>query len=113
MDHISSVGIKKNVAAGLNEYLVREEYDTDSIKNDIEIYDYGGKSNLLEATRYNLNCIDEIKNHMKMMNIGSAAFSTGFVYWYWRYYKDADNEEIRQDQWNPMILVVIVYENYS
>eukprot|EP01084_Bolivina_argentea_P174511 302294_1 len=45
-----------NINVGSNEmlnklkvFLVDEEYDTDGIKNDIDIYDDGGKGNLLEA----------------------------------------------------------------
>eukprot|EP01084_Bolivina_argentea_P210762 358630_1 len=96
LDHIVSVGIKTNVVTDLKEYLVREEYDTDTMKNDMDIYNDTGKCNLLQATRYSLNCIEEIKSHMRMMNVGSAAFSTGFVYWYWTYYKDIDDEQNRQ-----------------
>eukprot|EP01084_Bolivina_argentea_P022410 41652_1 len=67
LDHIRSVGVKKNIVTGLKEFLLREEYDTDSINNDVEIYDDDKKSNLLEAVRYSLNCIEVIKSHMKMI----------------------------------------------
>eukprot|EP01084_Bolivina_argentea_P093518 168183_1 len=76
LDHIGSVGIEKKAVNGLKEYLVREEYDTDGIKNDIDIYGDEKQSNLLEATRYSLNCIEEIKKRMKLANVASAAFST-------------------------------------
>eukprot|EP01084_Bolivina_argentea_P113055 201583_1 len=67
-------------------------------ENDINICDDEKNSNLLEATRYNLNCIAVIKNHMKMHNIASTAFSTGFVFWYWPYYKSINDNEIRKHQ---------------
>eukprot|EP01084_Bolivina_argentea_P106857 191114_1 len=35
---------------------------------------------------------------MKLANVASAAFSTGFVFWYWKYYKDTDDNTIRQRQ---------------
>eukprot|EP01084_Bolivina_argentea_P290222 498459_1 len=39
LDHIASLDIKKNIVTGLKNYLVGEEYDTDSIKNYIDIYE--------------------------------------------------------------------------
>eukprot|EP01084_Bolivina_argentea_P093516 168181_1 len=59
LDHISSVGVDKKAVRGLKEYLFAEEYDTDGIKNDIDIYGDEKKSNLLEASRYSLNCIEK------------------------------------------------------
>eukprot|EP01084_Bolivina_argentea_P093517 168182_1 len=76
LDHISSVGVEKKTVSGLKKYLLGEEYDTDGIKNDIDIYGDEKQSNLLEATRYSLNCIEEIKKRMKLANVASAAFST-------------------------------------
>eukprot|EP01084_Bolivina_argentea_P113052 201577_1 len=98
LECIASTGIKKSIVTDLREYLTCEEYDTDSIQNDINICDDEKNSNLLEATRYNLNCIAVIKNHMKMHNIASTAFSTGFVFWYWPYYKSINDNEIRKHQ---------------
>eukprot|EP01084_Bolivina_argentea_P047564 87650_1 len=97
-EQIGSNGVDEAVVSDLRQHLIMEEYDTDSIKNDIDIYCQQKKCNLLEATRYSLNCIEEIKTHMKMHNATSAAFSTGFAFWYWGYYKYVDDEQIRQQQ---------------
>eukprot|EP01084_Bolivina_argentea_P045455 83676_1 len=49
LDHIGSFGNSEDIVLGLKEYLVDEEYDTDSIKNDIDIFDDEQQCNLLEA----------------------------------------------------------------
>ncbi len=49
-DHINLAGINGNVLRGLHSYLLAEEYDTEGIKSDIDIYDDEKNCNLLEAT---------------------------------------------------------------
>eukprot|EP01084_Bolivina_argentea_P004729 8959_1 len=97
--NIGVCGIEKDAVYGLTKYLSVEEYDTDSIQNDVDIYEEEKQCNLLEAARYNLNCIEEIKNHIKMVTISSTSFSTGFVFWYWAYYKYVDDNTIKQQQY--------------
>eukprot|EP01084_Bolivina_argentea_P276813 472405_1 len=103
LDNMCLAGIETNTVLALKEYLLLQEYDTDSIENDIDIYDDEKTCNLLETIPNILNCIEEIKNYMKMANVASAAFSTGFVFWYWKYYEHVDDNQIRQEQewWVP------------
>eukprot|EP01084_Bolivina_argentea_P064745 118030_1 len=98
MDYICSVGVERNVAKNLKDYLAIEQYDTDAIEYDIDIY-YDAKNCILLSTAgTNVKCIETIKDFIKKVHVSSCAFSTGFVFWYWKYYKNMTNDKIKQQQ---------------
>eukprot|EP01084_Bolivina_argentea_P083522 151213_1 len=82
----------------LNDYLFTEEYDTDCI-----FYDICDDSNIKLRV---LNDNDRIFKHIIMFKIShkesalvfSKAFSTGIVFWYWKWYKNITNEQYKLEQ---------------
>eukprot|EP01084_Bolivina_argentea_P230971 389635_1 len=58
LHHIGSVGVEKSIIRNLTKYLLSQEYDTDCIENDIDIYDDIAYCNILNAS--NVKCIKKI-----------------------------------------------------
>eukprot|EP01084_Bolivina_argentea_P291449 500914_1 len=96
--HINSLGVDEKIVNGLKEYLYLEEYDTESIQNDIDIYIKEKHCNLLEVMGNNVDYIEMMKHFVKTVTVSSVAFSTGFVFWYWNYYKNINQDAIKYKQ---------------
>eukprot|EP01084_Bolivina_argentea_P083523 151214_1 len=95
-EHIS-VDFEEKTMDKLNEYLLSEEYDTDCIENDVNIYDSDKTCNLLSVLDNNINYIQTIKRFIQYCMISvEDAFSTGFVFWYWKHWKNVNENTIKQ-----------------
>eukprot|EP01084_Bolivina_argentea_P193168 331447_1 len=103
LDNISTRGVSENTFKNVKEYLLSEQYDSDCIENDIDIYNQVGICNLFYAANNNFKFMQQIKNFFQMVNISSVAFSTGFVFWYWPYYKNISDEKLKKKQsWSAL-----------
>eukprot|EP01084_Bolivina_argentea_P062913 114973_1 len=92
---------EENVLIKLKVYIDSEEYDTESVTVDIDIYYEESDCNLLNAT-YNVKFIQWIRQFIKHYKVSSNSFSTGFTFWYHEYYKHVDDQQMKQQQISRM-----------
>eukprot|EP01084_Bolivina_argentea_P265051 449145_1 len=81
----------------LAQYLLFEEYDTECIMQDIDIYDEYQNCNLLTCVN-DIHCCLLIKSFIIASNRQNNQFSTGFPFLYHKYYKNIDHQQIQQEQ---------------
>eukprot|EP01084_Bolivina_argentea_P052600 96616_1 len=81
--HLQNNNIKATHVKKLNQFIQSEEYETDSIAYDIEIYD-GNIDNAVAST----TCIKQIKNFIETTTVSSTLYSVGLRFYYWNYYKN-------------------------
>ena len=82
-----------NVLSDLSEYILYEEYETDCIMSDIDIYLNDSVCNIFYGINNNIKCIQYIKQFIKYYNISSNQFSTGISFFYHKYYKNTRNQK--------------------
>eukprot|EP01084_Bolivina_argentea_P162355 282566_1 len=90
----------KQLLHNLMRNIKQQEYDTDSIKDDVYIY-YDGNNQICNTFYYvnfNHHIIEYIKEFAKYYDVSSNAFSTGMTFWYHEYYKTIDDQRIKQQQ---------------
>eukprot|EP01084_Bolivina_argentea_P222840 377148_1 len=77
----------------LNHFLTNEEYDTDAIQDD---YTFPFSNIAYNITH--IPSVDAVARFLKSWKVSSVTWSTGFVFWYWPYYKQLmnDSEELRR-----------------
>eukprot|EP01084_Bolivina_argentea_P298538 514475_1 len=82
----------------LNNIVINNEYDSDTVKYDIvEINNNGNIAIQLN----NDSCIQDTKHFITSTAISSASFSIGFRFYYWEYYKKLQCKQITNgDTWN-------------
>eukprot|EP01084_Bolivina_argentea_P083145 150550_1 len=66
-----------------------ESYDTDSIADHIDTF----------ADGMNNQHIQLLLTFIKHYNLARNSLSTGFVFWYHEYYKNINDEQIKQESW--------------
>eukprot|EP01084_Bolivina_argentea_P077638 140865_1 len=86
------------------EYIYNNEYDTDSIMDDVD-------NNLNIEHDQDKICVDLIKSAIKYYNVSSNKFSTGIVYFYWDWYKDINDEKYKKD--NPTTYNINNFGGYN
>eukprot|EP01084_Bolivina_argentea_P034317 63511_1 len=74
-----------------NEFLASEEYDTESVLEDIIGCSSVQSSNILQQTQ-NETVRRTISDYMRCYKLNSISFSAGFVFWYWPYYGKDENQ---------------------
>eukprot|EP01084_Bolivina_argentea_P220229 373276_1 len=84
----------------LQTFVGDEEFDTDCITYEFgtdiifhHICDDDEKQKLIFG-----ECDKNIKSFIKYQNMSSKSFSTGIVFWYWKYYENIDEDKYRQEQ---------------
>eukprot|EP01084_Bolivina_argentea_P221017 374455_1 len=78
----------------LEIFLLREEYDSDSVLRDIESDKDGHTSNIfLYGLGKNEKHYDYVKEYVQAWKFSDRTFSTGFTYYYWEYYRQNIVEE--------------------
>eukprot|EP01084_Bolivina_argentea_P101471 181914_1 len=95
-----------------NQFMNDEEYDTDSLKVDLEDTKCSNISNHFITTKESKlqptngrNFKDRaecVKRYVQNRIVSSIQFSTGFIFWYWPFYRDLDEEtaaNIKSKQW--------------
>eukprot|EP01084_Bolivina_argentea_P034533 63942_1 len=83
-------------AQQLWNYLNHEEYDTDAVENDL---DDSKSSNIFLLTIEHSTLIlilEFIRNYQRNLRIFAASFSTGFVFFYWEFFKELSQDNIEQ-----------------
>eukprot|EP01084_Bolivina_argentea_P255243 429245_1 len=89
--YLQNTNGKQRTVRKLHVYIQGEQYDTDSIEYDIHMKD----GNIAKSIN-KYECIQKIKNYMKMTKESSACFSIGLRFYYWDYYKE--REQLDMDE---------------
>eukprot|EP01084_Bolivina_argentea_P203120 346963_1 len=80
----------------LRSYLLQEEYDSDALEEDLVENNFNETSNIcLHMKDKKLN--KQICRYVKTHRLQNMAFSTGFVFWYWKYYAQKENVQMKQN----------------
>eukprot|EP01084_Bolivina_argentea_P088446 159682_1 len=102
---LSTNVICKNKAHKLAEFLLFEQYDTDTVLYDNNEYEEKKRSNIY-LFAISVNIIDVYLSMRQYINQGlnktfSSSFSIGYTFYYWDYYK-AKKKQAKQriDYWN-------------
>eukprot|EP01084_Bolivina_argentea_P207028 353320_1 len=82
----SNKNIYNSAVQTLNDFMDTEEYDTDGIEYDLNIYN----GNIAQHVR-NSKISDEMINFVKIGKVSSSQFSVGFRFYYWDYFKQLNN----------------------
>jgi len=85
----------------LKRYVVRENYDSESVEIEVNLFiDRGAQSNLLQfAESHSLATLTRaIANFFREFR-ASKSFSTGIIFWYWPWHREAKNQ--KQIKHNP------------
>ena len=95
----------ENILNTLAEFIESEQYDSDSIILDADIFNnHGGYSNeaacnIFYALNNNIKCVECINSFVKYKNISSNSFSTGFCFWYHPFYQNVDaDQQVKAEQ---------------
>eukprot|EP01084_Bolivina_argentea_P193599 332134_1 len=88
----------------LISYITKEEYDTDAIISHVDILDSSENVNANKETltlnTNNNKYIHYIKHFIRYKTVSSASFSTGFHFFYHKFYKGVDASQlIKNEQW--------------
>eukprot|EP01084_Bolivina_argentea_P185180 319353_1 len=88
-------------------FISSESYDSDAICDDINqcVYTNSTETNLLYLLESNKNIINCIKQNILRKKVISYTFSTGFIFQYWEWYKNMDNDdeqETKDQSWHNM-----------
>eukprot|EP01084_Bolivina_argentea_P226553 382678_1 len=85
----------------LRKYLTFEQYDSDSLINDVNLYSEQKQCNILLGMNNDVKCIENIVNFVNYVFLSSVTynktFSTGIVFWYWKYYKNINDEKYEKE----------------
>eukprot|EP01084_Bolivina_argentea_P281198 481082_1 len=76
----------------LKLFLLREEYDSDAILDDIK-EDTDVSNVFYGGLDENKRDYDHIKEYVRAWKLSGQVFATGFTYYYWNYYKDNNFDE--------------------
>ena len=88
------------VVNALRDCIESEAFDTESVQRDTDLLGHFGKdkgSNLLAVIKHNSQCTRALVDFLRHHHISGNSFSTGIIFWYWPFYKDADEEAVKQD----------------
>eukprot|EP01083_Nonionella_stella_P250768 865965_1 len=94
MDELFDYLQQKDIATALKrevyEFLCDEEYDTDALYDDIDVYYGENTSNIVDNASHDWFG-ELLKEFVILSKIGSASFSAGITWFYWPWYKDRDD----------------------
>eukprot|EP01084_Bolivina_argentea_P305842 528378_1 len=98
-NHTFTDGFYQCINTSLLKFLALEEYDSDSIQQDIT-YSYNcQKSNILSLC-LNEKHMQQVVQHVKTHKVSYNSFSTGLIFYYWEYYKVPETDEDKmEDIW--------------
>eukprot|EP01084_Bolivina_argentea_P069840 127011_1 len=91
---LSKQDINKNVLLKFSQYVADEQYDTDSLKADIETI-----GNVDEDCR-SKTLIESIEEFIKSTAVKSTSFNIGITLYYWPKYKGLAAFDQNTNQWN-------------
>ena len=87
MDTLSTFAIDSGHYVLVNA-VVDGQYDTDSVNEDLQIWQQDGECNLFSVDSMHIAVKTVLNSKTK-----SRSFSTGIQFWYWPYYKNIDNAD--------------------
>eukprot|EP01084_Bolivina_argentea_P112102 199961_1 len=76
----------------LHKYVADEEYDTESIQQDVSNTKASNIMLFLQYNNYN-KCAVSLMDYVKCYRLRSSSFSTGFIFYYWSYYKKSATQQ--------------------
>eukprot|EP01084_Bolivina_argentea_P086409 156184_1 len=74
------------------KFLLTEEYDSDAVLYDVRDESKSNLCCLLQKENF-----ENIKEYVRICAVSSASFSTGFIFYYWKYYREPKSEEQEDD----------------
>eukprot|EP01084_Bolivina_argentea_P083605 151383_1 len=95
MDILVSSDFRNNIGAVV-EFIENEEYDSDAIFEEM-LFTEISQSNIYSLL-CNMTYFNQIKRRIRHYKLSNYSFSTGYIFYYWKYYKtEQDNID---DIWN-------------
>ena len=87
------------VMDALYEFVESQDVDTDCIEDEMEIFEEEKKCNLLDALRGDEELMETVKEYLRKQQILKQSFSTGLPLFYWKWYRNATEQDVRGNQY--------------
>ena len=85
-------GMKLIECNNIYSFFVSEDYDTDSIEEDLEIENESNIGDKIKSSKLFLKCLLLIKECKLTKQASSSLYSAGYRYFYWPFYKNNKNK---------------------
>merc|ERR1712113_319263 len=87
------------VMDALYEFVESQDVDTDCIEDEMEIFKEEKRCNLLDALRGDEELMETVKEYLRKQQILKQSFSTGLPLFYWKWYRNATEQDVRGNQY--------------
>eukprot|EP01084_Bolivina_argentea_P105846 189555_1 len=77
----------------VKEYFEENEFDSDAVKADLED---AGTSNICKNFGYGIGGGGLMINYARTVQLSALSFSTGYIFFYWNWWKKLSKEEIEE-----------------
>ena len=89
----------ESVQRSFFEFMVEHDMDTDSIEDDVTLYEEENNSILYGALNGNKEAMDSVRTFLRHIRILRKSFATGYPLSYWEWHRTATEEDVRGSHW--------------